>query len=203
MIRGHFGSHAAPEIVESIAEETQGNPFFVEEITSHLEDEGAFDGDGRWISDTPIGDYGIPEGVREVIGRRIEHLGEDVVATLEAASVIGPTFSIDVAGAIAGLDEREIDAVADAAMNARVIDEGDGADEFAFAHALLRQTLYDELPTRRRTRLHRAAGEALERRKAPRRRCSITGSMPIGRTMLWCRRSPPPLQPSWPLQCRT
>ena len=167
MIRGHFGSHAAPEIVESIAEETQGNPFFVEEITSHLEDEGAFDGDGRWISETPIGDYGIPEGVREVIGRRVEHLGEDVVATLEAASVIGPTFSIDVAGAIAGLDEREIDAVADAAMNARVIDEGDSADEFAFAHALLRQTLYDDLPTRRRTRLHRAVGEVLERRKAP------------------------------------
>ena len=102
MIRGHFGSEAAPEIVESIAEETQGNPFFVEEITSHLEDEGAFDADGRWISDTPIGDYGIPEGVREVIGRRVEHLGDDVVSTLEVASVIGPDFSIDVAGAIAG-----------------------------------------------------------------------------------------------------
>ncbi len=167
MIRGHFGSHAAPEIVESIAEETQGNPFFVEEITSHLEDEGAFDAGGRWVSDTPIDDYGIPEGVREVIGRRVEHLGEDVVATLEVASVIGPSFSVDVAGVIAGLDERAVDAVVDAAMNARVIYEGDGADEFVFAHALLRQTLYDDLPTRRRTRLHRAVGEALERRKAP------------------------------------
>ncbi|MDX2342592.1 MAG: AAA family ATPase, partial [Acidimicrobiia bacterium] len=167
MISGHFGSGAAPEVIESIAEETQGNPFFVEEITSHLEDEGAVDADGRWISDTPIGDYGIPEGVRDVIGRRVEHLGEDVVATLEVASVIGPNFSIDVAGAIAGLDERAVDAVVDAAMNARVIHEGDGADEFVFAHALLLQTLYDDLPTRRRTRLHRAVGEALERREVP------------------------------------
>ncbi len=167
MIRGHFGSEAAPEVVESIAEETQGNPFFVEEITSHLEDEGAFDADGRWISDTPIGDYGIPEGVRDVIGRRVEHLGDDVVATLEVASVIGPTFSIDVAGTIAGLDELAVDAVVDAAMNARVIYEGDGADEFVFAHALLRQTLYDDLPTRQRTRLHRAVGGALERREVP------------------------------------
>jgi class 3 adenylate cyclase/tetratricopeptide (TPR) repeat protein len=167
MIRSHFGSEAAPEIVESIADETQGNPFFVEEITSHLEDEGAIDVDGRWISETPIDDYGIPEGVREVIGRRVEHLGDDVVSTLEVASVIGPDFSIDVAGAIAGLDERAVDRVVDAAMNARVIDEGDGADEFVFAHALLRQTLYDDLPTRRRTRLHRAVGEALERREAP------------------------------------
>ncbi len=167
MIRGHFGSDAAPEVVESIAEETQGNPFFVEEITSHLEDEGAFDAAGRWVSETPIGDYGIPEGVREVIGRRIEHLGDDVVATLEVASVIGQNFSIDVAGTIAGLDERAVDAVVDAAMNARVIDEGDGADEFVFTHALLRQTLYDDLPARRRSRLHRAVGEAFERRNVP------------------------------------
>jgi len=167
MIQSHFGSKAAPEIVDSIADETQGNPFFVEEITSHLEDEGAFDADGRWISETPIGDYGIPEGVREVIGRRVEHLGGDVVSTLEVASVIGPDFSIDVAGSIAGLDERAVDAVVDAAMNARVIYEGDGADEFVFAHALLRQTLYDDLLIRRRTRLHRAVGEALELREAP------------------------------------
>jgi len=167
MIRGHFGSEAAPEMVASIADETQGNPFFVEEITSHLEDEGAVDSDGRWVSETPISDYGIPEGVREVIGRRVEHLGDDVVSTLEVASVIGPGFSVDVAGAIAELDEQALDAVVDAAMNARVIYEGDSADEFVFAHALLRQTLYDDLATRRRTRLHRAVGEALERRGAP------------------------------------
>jgi class 3 adenylate cyclase/tetratricopeptide (TPR) repeat protein len=165
MISGHFGAATAPEVVQSISEETQGNPFFVEEITTHLQNEGAIDDDGQWISDTPIADYGIPEGVREVVGRRLEHLGEDAVSMLEVAAVIGPDFSIDIAGSIAGLDERAIDTAIDAAMNARVIKEGDGADEFAFAHALLRQTLYDDLPTRRRTRIHRAVGEALEQRK--------------------------------------
>jgi class 3 adenylate cyclase/tetratricopeptide (TPR) repeat protein len=167
MISGHFGTAAAAEVVESIAAETQGNPFFVEEITTHLQDEGAIDADGRWISATPIEDYGIPEGVREVVGRRLDHLGADVISALEVAAVIGPSFSIDIAGTIADLDERAIDAVVDAAINARLINEGDSADEFAFAHALLRQTLYDDLPTRRRTRIHRAVGEALERRRAP------------------------------------
>ncbi len=167
MISGHFGTATAPDIVESIAEETQGNPFFVEEITTHLQDEGAIDAGGRWISATPISDYGIPEGVREVIGRRLEHLGADAVSTLEVAAVIGPDFSIDVAGSIAGLDEQAIDAVVEAAMNARSITEGDDADEFSFAHALLRQTLYDGLPTRRRMRIHRAVGEALEARGEP------------------------------------
>jgi tetratricopeptide (TPR) repeat protein len=166
MISGHFGAVTAPDVVQSIAEETQGNPFFVEEITTHLQNEGAIGVDGQWISDTPIADYGIPEGIREVVGRRLEHLGEDAISTLEVAAVMGPDFSIDVAGSIAGLDERAIDTVVDAAMDARVIKEGDGADEFAFAHALLRQTLYDDLRTRRRTRIHRAVGEALEQRKA-------------------------------------
>ena len=167
MISAHFGASAGPDIVESVAEETQGNPFFVEEITSHLRDEGAIDAQGRWTSETSIGDYGIPEGLREVIGRRVDRLGPDAVSTLEVAAVIGPDFSIDLAGAIAELDDNAVDAVVEAATNARIIDEGDSADEFAFAHALVRQTLYDGLPFRRRTRIHRAVGEALERRKAP------------------------------------
>ena len=167
MIDSHFGGDTAAGIVESIAEETQGNPFFIEEITTHLQDEGAIDESGAWVSDIPIEEYGIPEGVRDVVGRRLDRLGPDAVATLEVASVIGPTFSIDVAGEIAGLDERGIDEVIDASINARLIAEDDDADEFAFAHALLRQTLYDELPTRRRVRLHRAVGEALESRDAP------------------------------------
>ena len=167
MISGHFGTKAAVEVVESIATETQGNPFFVEEIITHLQDEGAIDGDGRWASATPIEDYGIPEGVREVVGRRLDHLGADVISALEVAAVVGPSFSIDVAGDIADLDERAIDRVVGAAINARLIDEGDSADEFAFAHALVRQTLYDDLPTRRRIRIHGAVGEALGRRGAP------------------------------------
>ncbi len=167
MISDYFGGMTARDVVESIVDETQGNPFFIAEITTHLQDEGAIDGEGVWISDIPIGDYGIPEGVREVVGRRLDHLGEDAVSTLEIAAVIGPDFSIDVAGAIAGLDERAVDAVVDVAMNARIITEGDDADGFAFAHALLRQTLYDDLPTRRRMRIHRAVGEALETRGEP------------------------------------
>jgi len=167
MIESRFGGDTAASIVESIAEETQGNPFFIEEITTHLRDEGAIDDSGGWVSEIPIEEYGIPEGVRDVVGRRLDRLGPDAVATLEVASVIGPTFSIDVAGEIAGLDEQAIDEVIDASINARLIAEDDDADEFAFAHALLRQTLYDELPTRRRVRLHRAVGEALESRDAP------------------------------------
>jgi DNA-binding SARP family transcriptional activator/tetratricopeptide (TPR) repeat protein len=162
MISAHFGIDASDSVTSSISEETRGNPFFVEELTRHLQDEDAVNEKGRWISEIPIEEYGIPEGLRDVIGRRIARLGDDAMALLKVAAVIGPVFSIDMAGTIAGLDEYQIDAVADAATAASTIDEDDDTGDFAFAHALVRQTLYDELSTRRRIRLHRAVGEAIE-----------------------------------------
>jgi len=167
MISRHFRTTIADDIIESIADETQGNPFFIEEITTHLLDEGAISDTGEWVSDIPIDEYAIPEGIRDVVGRRLENLGEDAVLALEVAAVMGLTFSIDIAGAIANLSDRDIDRIIDAAVNARIIEGGENADEFAFTHALLRQTLYEDLPTRRRTRLHRAVAEALQDRATP------------------------------------
>ncbi len=164
LIAARFGAEAPEAVVDSISEETQGNPFFIEEITMHLEDEGAIDAHGQWISEVPIEEYGIPEGVRDVVGRRLDRLGDNANAVLEVAAVIGPTFSIDVAGSIAGLDEGQIDEVVISVVSAGIFEEGTGPEEFVFTHALIRQTLYDGLATRRRTRLHRAVGEVFESR---------------------------------------
>lgn len=162
MITAHFGVDASEQLVTSIAEETRGNPFFIEELTRHLQDEHAIDSAGQWVSAIPIEEYGIPEGLRDVIGRRLGRLGEDATTLLKVAAVIGPAFSIDMAGAIAGLDGDRIDAVADAATTAAIIDEANDTGECSFSHALIRQTLYEELSTRRRTRLHLTVGEAIE-----------------------------------------
>lgn len=167
MVGRHFGAEVSELVVASISGETQGNPFFVEEVVAHLIDVEALDQDGQWVSDVPIEDYGIPEGIRDVVGRRLELLGEEAVAVLEVAAVIGPTFSLDVAAAIEGLSEEQCDDVIGKVTAAGIVGEGDGPDEFTFTHALIRQTLYDDLSARRRTRLHRNVGEELEQRNEP------------------------------------
>jgi DNA-binding SARP family transcriptional activator/tetratricopeptide (TPR) repeat protein len=167
MISAHFGVDASDSIVTSIAEETRGNPFFIEELTRHLQDERALDIDGQWNSEIPIEQFGIPEGLRDVIGRRVKRLGSDASDLLKVAAVMGPGFSIDMAGTIAGLDEDQIDAVADVALAASILNNDSSTGEFVFAHALVRQTIYEELSARRRVRLHREVGEAIEQSDEP------------------------------------
>jgi len=157
------------EFVAALHAETDGNPFFVEEVLRHLIETGALrrQEDGRWTSDRPIEELGIPEGVREVVGRRLSRLSETANQALGVAAVIGREFDaalIEAAGGPSG--DALLDAL-DEAARARLIAEAPGAlGRFAFAHALVRQTLYQELGTTRRVRLHWRIGEALEQRSA-------------------------------------
>ncbi len=156
------------EFVAALHAETDGNPFFVEEVLRHLVETGALRREaGRWTSDRPIEELGIPEGVREVVGRRLSRLSEIANQALGVAAVIGREFDaalIEAAGGPSG--DALLDAL-DEAAGVRLIAPVEGAfGRFAFAHALVRQTLYEELGTTRRVRLHWRIGEALEQRHA-------------------------------------
>ncbi len=145
--------------------ETEGNPFFMLEIIRHLTESGAIqERDGRWVSDRSIDDVGLPESVREVIGRRLSRLGDESGDALTVASVVGRDFDLSVLARVTGLDEDRLVDLLDEAVRVRgVIDEApDAIDRYTFAHALVRETLYEELSTSRRVRLHRRVGEAIE-----------------------------------------
>ena len=107
---------------------------------------------------------GLPEGVKEVIGRRLSRLSEACNRTLSLAAVIGREFDIEILEALGDLPEdRLLDAI-DEGVRAQLISEAPyRAGRFSFVHALIRETLYGELTTTRRVRLHRRVGEAIER----------------------------------------
>ena len=152
-------------LAEALHRETEGNPFFMREIIRHLAESGAIqERDGRWVSDRSIDDVGLPESVREVIGRRLSRLGDESGDALTVASVIGRDFDLDVLSRVTDSDEDRLVDLLDEAVRVRgVIDEApDQIDRYSFAHALVRETLYEELSTSRRVRLHRRVGEAIE-----------------------------------------
>ncbi len=157
--------HDVPEaFVHAISEETDGNPFFVREVLIHLTEEGKiFQQDGRWTSNVSIAEMGIPEGVRQVIGRRLSRLSDQANKLLTAASGFNGPFHIDLAGAAAGLDESAaLDAI-DEALQAQLLRSIGEADTYNFTHALIRHTLYGEMSPSRQVRLHRQIAEAMER----------------------------------------
>ena len=107
----------------------------------------------------------IPEGLRDVVGKRLSRLSDQCNRVLSTAAVVGREFGMDVLGRVTEVSEEELFASLEEAQGAVVIEERSsvgGVVSFWFTHAFFRQTLYEETFTPRRIRLHRQVGEALE-----------------------------------------
>ncbi len=160
----------SPEVAalaHTVYAETEGNPFFVGQVLRHLVESGAVVlEDGQWVRTATADRIGIPEGVREVISRRLATLDDESNAVLAVAAVIGRDFDAELLTEATEVDaERVLDAL-ETAEEGRLVEATPGRARFTFVHALVRSTLYDEIPTTRRLRLHRRVAQALEPRAA-------------------------------------
>jgi class 3 adenylate cyclase/tetratricopeptide (TPR) repeat protein len=152
----------SPELAHLIHSRTEGNAFFVEEVVRSLVERGDIYRLGHTWALRDIDDIEVPESVRSVIGRRMGRLHEPTQETLLAASVLGQTFAFDDLQAIEERSEEDVETALEEAVASGLIRET-GRDNYAFNHALTQQALYSRLSSRRRRRLHLAAGEALQR----------------------------------------
>ena len=152
-------------LAEQITRETAGNPFFAGEVLRHLTESGAIvqDDDGRLALVGDLSELGLPQSVREVIGRRVDRLGPDARSALNAAAVIGRDFDLDLLLAAVDIPEAQLLDVLDEGVGAALLQENrERAGRFTFTHALVEHTLYDDLGPTRRALLHRQVAEALE-----------------------------------------
>jgi DNA-binding CsgD family transcriptional regulator len=159
-----LAGHELPgELAETVHAQTEGNPLFAREVTRHLVALGLTDGNGARRRDT--GPLTVPEGLREVIGLRLAGLSPACNRLLEVAAVAGIEFRLDLVQAVAGLAPDEMDSALEEALRAAVVEERAVAGPvvtYRFTHALVRQTLYEEVVASRRIRLHQQIGSVLE-----------------------------------------
>jgi len=162
---GHELDEDGRGLAEEITRETAGNPFFAGELLRHLMESGviAQKDDGRWHLVGEVAELGLPQSVREVIGRRVERLGPDARRALSAAAVIGREFDLDLLLAVLELPEARLLDLLDEAVAASLLQESPGrAERFTFTHGLVEHTLYEDLGRARRAWLHKRVASALE-----------------------------------------
>ena len=149
--------HGLSGLVTAIHQRTDGNPLFVQECFRLLESENPLSRgavERRWP---------IPEGIREVIGRRIDRLSSGCTELLRLAAVAGREFRVDTLERASGEGgDVVLDALQDA-IGARLVEEVHGEPgRLRFSHALVRDTIYEALPAGDRCRRHAQIARALE-----------------------------------------
>jgi DNA-binding winged helix-turn-helix (wHTH) protein len=159
------GPDAPSQLPQVVMDSTDGNPFFATEVLRHLKETGAIARVRGMMGRTiEVGDLRLSEGIKEVIGRRLSRLSEACNRTLSIAAVIGREFDVAVLEAVADLTENELlDALEEATRAQFVSESRDVGGRFAFMHPLIRETLYSELSSPRRVRLHRRIADVIER----------------------------------------
>jgi DNA-binding winged helix-turn-helix (wHTH) protein/tetratricopeptide (TPR) repeat protein len=158
------GPNAPSQLPQMVMDSTDGNPFFATEMLQHLKETGVVAKVGGMMGRTiEIADLGLSEGIKEVIGQRLSRLSEACNRVLSVASIIGREFDVTLLEAIADLPGSELlDAIEEATRAQLVTESKEVSGRFEFMHALIRETLYHELSSPRRVRLHRRVADAIE-----------------------------------------
>ncbi len=142
------GGPVSESLAAAIYAQAQGNAFFTEELARQPHEQGALT---------------IPDSVRLAVGARVRRLSSEAARVLGVASVFTRPFTFRAVQALAELSEETVLDALDEALAARLFTVASAqAESYEFAHALVRQALYDELNPSRRARLHRRAAHALE-----------------------------------------
>ena len=158
-----LGEEVSPEFAEAVHRETEGNPFFVEEVLKSLIEAGAIRREGGRWSRCELKELQIPQSVKAAIGHRLDRVSAECNEVLRAAAVLGKTFGFSELTALAG--ERGEDALLNAldeAVASQLLVPG-REEAFSFTHDKIREVLYEEQNPVRRRRLHARAAEGLER----------------------------------------
>lgn len=162
IIRRRAGAPADDALLRSVQRVTGGNPFFVDEIVRVLAADGRLAGGRLAPEQMPL-----PDSVRVALGRRLAPLDEPTRSLLELAAVIGAEIAVALLAECAGDEPSVVLERLEPARRLLLLQEVEGAPgRLAFAHALVRETLYRGLSSARRMALHHTVAETIESGRA-------------------------------------
>jgi class 3 adenylate cyclase/tetratricopeptide (TPR) repeat protein len=156
LLRHRLGVDDLPQtLARLVTEKAEGNPLFAEEIVNYLAERDSLDGSGD-------GAVGLPVSLENLLMARVDRLADEPRTLLQAASVIGRRFALEVAGEVTGLNGRTAACGAEL-ERLELVRADDLPGEFLFKNALIQEAVYNSLLSERRALLHERAADAIER----------------------------------------
>ena len=175
MLHALLGDSVSESFVASIYQASEGNPLFVEEVVKSLAVDGQIKlEDGHWTQ-RDADRLNVPGSIKSVLGGRLGQVAKSTLELLQLAAVIGRNFTLDLLSAIDWQEEEITQWAIEEALRFQLIEVSHIFDQpesstgsavnvgYQFQHALIRETLYEELRPLRRRRLHRKVALALEK----------------------------------------
>ncbi len=165
IVEGILGGPADEDVRRLVLGKTEGNPFFIEEITRSLLESAALQRDrGTWRLARRADELEIPDTVEGVIRARIDRLDDELKHVVRIAAVIGRSFFYRILHEVAKVDRRLDDELADLERIQLIAERARVPElEYMFRHVLIQESTYESILVRRRRELHREVGEAIER----------------------------------------
>jgi len=161
------------QVVTHVAERSDGNPFFAEELILSLAQSGVLVGERGRYRLAPSGwqNPTLPTTVEAVIGARIDLLPEAEKALLQTAAIIGKEFPFEVVRTVMGLSDAAARPLLRRLRAAELIQPRQTAmgESFAFRHPLIQEVAYAMQLRSTRTSLHAAVAQAMEAQEWGRR----------------------------------
>jgi class 3 adenylate cyclase/tetratricopeptide (TPR) repeat protein len=162
LLQKRIGNLTVPsDLARLIVAKTQGNPLFAEEVTNYLIDRGQIRRSGTDILFEEAAESVLPITLENLLLERFDRLDESARSVLEAASVVGPSFSADLVSQVTGLNGTAIECFASLERKDLIVLEP-GRDSYRFKHALVQDAIYNRLLTPARQELHEKVANTIE-----------------------------------------
>jgi class 3 adenylate cyclase/tetratricopeptide (TPR) repeat protein len=158
-------SPALADLKRMIFAQTEGNPFFIEEIVRALFEQGILARTGEVTLTRSLGEVRIPQTVQGIISARIDRLPPAQRDLLQTVAVLGREFPASLARELAGaLDDQFEGTLADLEAGDFIYEESDShGTRYAFKHVLTQEVAYGSLLGEQRRALHDRAAGAIEK----------------------------------------
>jgi class 3 adenylate cyclase/tetratricopeptide (TPR) repeat protein len=154
------------QVLAHVAERSDGNPFFAEELILSLAQSGILLGERGHYRLAPSGwqNPTLPTTVEAVIGARIDLLPDSEKALLQTAAIVGKEFPFEVVRAVVNLPDAAARPLLRRLRAAELIQPRETAmgESFAFRHPLIQEVAYAMQLRSTRTSLHAAVAQAIE-----------------------------------------